>query len=734
VIIEDADLYNRVVNQPKEHVIGRLLCGRSSSEARTYNDCKYIFNGFSYWIGGGYVFSPKKDFNISGDQLRVKAIEVESDKQVLSTDYDYRKSNSALSSGATSYEPFGMLPPIISLPSGFTATEGVRMHYKAQAFKRYSPLIALAREVPAPGVMYENVTVRSSGTYNIPGSTSYQYEVFKEGMMGVSDLFSSENAVPGLSEGTIYSRIKTRGIALKDYTSRLGNLKRVITYDNNGNKLTENINRFLHDNLEGSFESNKNAYESSLATYQDQGTIHQSYVNARVVRQKDNSYHLLGMGSKRETYPTIPTGTTSINYKTGITVTSENLAFDSFSGEVTKTLNTDGYGNRFMAESRPAYTLYPAMGLKINNTTHKHMLTQEAASYVWKVNADNIAQGLVSASVQTWSNAIPFLSSDVLQTPASGASVWRKQASYSWMPVAPTNDGLTPPANPLVANAFIDFFTGDKTKDFYKVSWQKTAEVTLYNQYTAALEARDLNGNYASTKMGNKSSRVFATATLANYHEMAYSGAEEALSSGAFSGGVTVGAGSTVYATDAHTGVSSLSVPAVSNGFVYSSRYEAGKLQIGRAYRASVWVKGSGYAGARLYYKVGANTAVHSAAPEPTKQANGWYLLSFVIPAGFVSPITSPANGTTLEVGCQNTSGNTLYFDDFRVQPLQASMTAYVYDPFSGELTHILDNNNLFTRYEYDAAGRLVKTYRETFGHGVKPVSEHRYHYARKVN
>jgi YD repeat-containing protein len=66
---------------------------------------------------------------------------------------------------------------------------------------------------------------------------------------------------------------------------------------------------------------------------------------------------------------------------------------------------------------------------------------------------------------------------------------------------------------------------------------------------------------------------------------------------------------------------------------------------------------------------------------------------------------------------------------------LNAATTAYVYDPFSGELTHILDNSNLYTRFEYDAAGRLVRTYKEklntgSFANGEFKTNQYLYNYS----
>ena len=75
-----------------------------------------------------------------------------------------------------------------------------------------------------------------------------------------------------------------------------------------------------------------------------------------------------------------------------------------------------------------------------------------------------------------------------------------------------------------------------------------------------------------------------------------------------------------------------------------------------------------------------------------------------------------------------------LYFDDFRIHPIASTMTSYVYNKWD-ELEYILGTNNLATKFEYDAAGRLTKTYSEVIDFngegtgGFKKVSENDYHY-----
>ena len=90
-----------------------------------------------------------------------------------------------------------------------------------------------------------------------------------------------------------------------------------------------------------------------------------------------------------------------------------------------------------------------------------------------------------------------------------------------------------------------------------------------------------------------------------------------------------------------------------------------------------------------------------------------------------ISPYTTAVNGT-------------VYMDDFRIHPVSASVTSYVYNEWD-ELTHTLGANNLGMEYEYDGYGRLIKTYSEVADHGApgsggfKQTSDSEYRYKNSI-
>ncbi len=682
-----------------------------------------------------------------GGGIRTKEVSFITNTVAKSTNYSYQ--NNDLPSGVTSYEPGSYLPVKKqdidytngTVPNGSIATKQYALDYYASLPK----LLSLARILPAPGIMYEyvtvNETVKRSGEAELisPQKTIYQFEVLKPNMIDILTISSSSS-----SHYDAYFRsnfdVKTREVAIHDFSTRIGRLKRRTAYTTRAivrpdgseydadAKLNETVNHYLHDDLNNSsLSDNISGYATKMNQFNNIGMIQETTGDSRMVNKSSNGggygYDKLVIMSGRKSYPVVMTGTTTTDYKTNISITTENKQFDFLSGEVTSMLSTDGYGNRMLSESTPAYRKYPALGPKMGTNGNRNMLTQTAGAATFKVDAQGTKQGLIGATAQTWSTGVAIIGTTPTTPEARGSQgIWRPQSTYSWMPINTTADGLTPLSG---ANAYTDFFTGGAI-----APWKKTSEVTLYDIYSSALEATDINGKYVATKKGYDRSRVLVSGGPASYNEIAYTGLEDATTTGAqFSGGIDpVGpgflAGDASIVTDAarttgnvHTGIKSFKLNATKQGLSYS--VPAGAAQLNKTYRASVWTN---HSAAQLRCAVN-GTVTKTAVVNTQKQANGWYLLELVIP-----PLTTSQQ--SLRVYCYNNSTTTpVHYDDFRFQPIDAQTIAYVYDAQTGQLTHTLDNNNLYIRYEYDAAGRLTKTFRETFKYQAKLVNEVNYQY-----
>ncbi|MBO9620567.1 MAG: hypothetical protein J7539_16200, partial [Niabella sp.] len=485
------------------------------------------------------------------------------------------------------------------------------------------------------------------------------------------------------------------------------------------------VNHFLSDGLENLSDSLFFVeYRKRLLKFDDQGYTHErNYSSKRISKISTGDEALYSTFTSRETFPSIPLGSTVYNYINGTKAEAENVAFDFYSGMVTKALNVDADGNRFLNEQIPAYRVYSDMGMATTANKYKNMLTQTAASYSYKVDAGNSKLGLVSASVNTWGKDIDVLTPEYNITQQDGnhstGKVWRPKMTYAWSPTGTSPNGMT--AIGMFAN--FDWSSHDNP-NAQDPGWIKIGQLTLYDVFSHALEASDINDQFAATKMGYNQSKVMVTGGPARYTEIAYSGAEDNPSSGnIFNGDIKLASASVQSnLTYVHTGAKSVQL-INGTGFQYDAPIN--KLDNTRDYWASVWLKsGTGTASnAGVFYNNGSGQ-VNGTLSAPNSQ--GWQLATIQIPASAIS-------GSTLTIGCYNSGSGTVYFDDLRFHPLNAGVSAYVYDNFSGELTYILDNNNFYTKFEYDAVGRLVKTYRETIPDGVRPVNEYQYNYGREI-
>ncbi|HRO44820.1 MAG TPA: hypothetical protein PL085_18945, partial [Agriterribacter sp.] len=470
-----------------------------------------------------------------GGGIRVKSLKHTQNESDIMVSYSYNHpGNASISSGITSYEPSVMQNPMFPVfGNELDIPDEARKEYKRLLYKDNNELFVLGREIPPPGVIYEYVTVttsiKNSGetvARQVAGSTAYQFEVFRENM-----IYRNMTETPYTHNVITHGTIDSRNISIKKFLHGIGSTRRIIQYDKDGKKLSETVNHFLHDGLENDSPSQFfNHYKSRLSSYsyightydlRYQGLIQERFSEVKTVDEKGwtSDSQVKATLSAREDYPYVPLGQTVINYVNGIQTTSQTLGFDFYSGAPVKSVQTDGYGNRFMTETTPAYRKYSSMGLKVGTASNKNMLTQTAATTVYKVNASNTRLGIVSAGVEVWSNTVPSLDmagAQVVQSGGTNGNVWRLKSSYNWMPVNTTTDGLTTTGN------FSEF--NFATPGSSHANWKKTSENTLNDVYSKALEATDINDNYAATRLNHLSRKVELSGSPAKFYEIAFSG------------------------------------------------------------------------------------------------------------------------------------------------------------------------------------------------------------------
>lgn len=678
-----------------------------------------------YFIAGAIVI-PEPSINKFGGGCRVKELSIRDfGGHRLRTQYFYNKPGTDVSSGVTSYKPYNAIgihyPTEIDFFSGIFNDKGNYnnenpdeeskrdlIKYKTQFQKWLNDLdekiLAFGREAPAPGVVYEYVTTKSKyDEQDLDKYTIHRFQVFNEDMVSVE-----------VDDYGDYLKQK-RNVTIKNEAGDVGNLLSEVVYSTHDDMmLYEKKYGYLYDDEDKSFEapikSNK------------QGVVNQSFHKYITIKEYhwrgyEDPDHIIAeeyssvdkaVVTRKEERSNAITSVEEKNFKTGASSISENHKFDFFTGAVLKTITTDQYNNRYLTETIPAYTLksddddvYAGMGIKLFNPSNKGMLTQNAATYSYRLGASDVPVEVVSAEAQTWSKTTDVLSelgvglsSDLRQK-----EIWRKKANYYWKG---DDRDLNPDGHYPVAN-FQEFNFKELTLNTSQ--WQKSDEIRLYDVESHALEADDINGNFAATKMDARHMRVYATALNSHYNEFAFSGAEDEPLNNIFGGGIKQLNGAIVTKLDAddllttHTGNKAIELNVTgAKTFQYSFSPE-----LNQKYHASVWANSQD---GRLFYDAG--NGAQEVQPSEVKKAGSWYLIS--------ADITDVATGATLEIWCETVGGIT-NFDDFRVHPLDAAMTSYVYNQW-GELSHILDNNNLYTEYRYDEMGRLKETFKERLNVG----------------
>lgn len=761
VVITSEDLKNRLIGDKTVKEKSYLRYKGDCSASDKVRNVSYYSNEFpDHFYGGFLSFDNEKRI---GGGLRISGLSIKSDLITLMTKYQYEDGN-------TSYLPFGLIPPKV----GRTALVNSQLQLKfikENSYYMYSDIFKNSREIPPPGVLYGKVTTQGYvNEEKVPNYETYEFETFKAGMVDYNIEWDEDQDVTQKGweyNTTQYKRQKTRRVSKKDFTSRVGQLKRMTVYSQNDQKLSETINHFLHDDLvyptdpsdREYFDVNQNTYTSLVASkFNNQGVIEETFADGRMIKDVDQ-FEMLGIVSKHEHYPSIMTGSTTKNYKTGISTTSRNLGFDFYSGQVSKMYNEDGYGNKYVSKSVPAYRFYPDMA-------NKNMLIQEGASYSYLMNNSFDPQsyvynqpikgnsiGLVASSAQSWNSQLPFVngngynenegySSSLLRqsntiflldvvdgsvvlpskaffryeneivelevlgwsgsryyvnpidldvnigTNLSGAvtftkPIWRKHESFSY---------ISKDSDNILSDGIVDKLSFEELPLGVAISesdgWQKNSEITLYDINSHALEAMDINENYAATKFDSNNERVVATVANARYDEFYYFG---------FNGNVIEDV--------KHTG---MGAEEITNAEDYQDEFVVPD----GSYRASIWVNSSNIENFAVNLVVNGNQ--HPGIISEDRKAGDWYLVEW----NFVK-----STGEYIELEAANSVATSAYLDDLRIHPIDATMTSYAYNEW-GELSDILDANNLFTHYKYDPMGRLKSVTRETFSHGAVKTSE----------
>ncbi|WP_442845063.1 hypothetical protein [Leeuwenhoekiella sp. H156] len=626
----------------------------------------------------------------TGGGLRVKQLKTTDGATTYKTTYDYTNPFTGKSSGITSYAP----------------VDGVKF-------------VPYQSEIPGPGVMYEYVTMKTSGANeeDYTSETRYRHHVLKP----VFNIFNPEIEMEALDAdadtedrifwaevednisgftGTASHKIQAKKIDIHVNTALLGQIKSVENFNSLGQLMMRTENEYVNGEiLTGNKIVNGTNYGElnkgiTKETFNSMKTVFETNEKGTSIT---NTKRLLSISSKT-LYNNMLRKTRV--YSGGVETSQEFKDVDPWLGSFRKTITKLSDGTQLTSEKIPAYTKYPAMGSKVLNSSNANMLSQEALSIT--TATINGADRTLNASLTSWKNNWNYSNLDYTAFDSNaGPGIWRKQSQYIWKDAVDPEHGNY--ISTITANQD-NFNWSTNTPSSSK--WQKVSEITRYNHWSSPLEVRDINGNFASTFMVDKDSKVGAVVNSRASASYADNAEYASSSSASF---LLKNQVNPLRDNKAHTGLYSYKTQ--SNGeTVYSLSTSSGSSQtdLSKAlqpgtYKISFWHKPS--IGLTSNPSLLPQVIFNGNQIQPSEQvdASCWRLLNYYIEVGV---------NQTVSVQVKQSGSGTINFDDFRFHPAESTMTSYVYDQL-GYLTHINGGTNMSTAYVYDDAGNLKAIYNE---------------------
>ncbi|MEO0777468.1 MAG: hypothetical protein AAF146_12945, partial [Bacteroidota bacterium] len=656
---------------------------------------------------------------VFGGGIRVQQIQVlnGNDEVQYSQEYHYEKSvqGNGYSSGVTALEP-----PALEVDKGALLFEW--------GDARNTSIGGVG-----PGVTYSDVMVlEKAKDGSFVSKTKYQFETYDEAthlQVNNTEYPQTNGARTFINQVLDKTNYLGRPLAVESYNSQ-GLLESKKTYEYydvppNRQGITKEVVHSIRSRTRAF--GNSNCWVDGYAAY---------------------NYEILGISAEpykaliteKHSYPSVLKKV--ITESNGYQNSTDYVVFDFFTGENTTRIDTDANGRRLKTIRWLAASKYPAMGSKVDDEEHHHMLVQSTYTQVSEINQNGYELGLLSASINTWEE--DWLYRERLgdfytnaQTPV-GEEVFRPKANYVWEGNTQRPDG-TSSDYPAPVDQNFDWVTNTPQNGS---SWLRLNRIDRYDHHSQALERMDVNDNYAATKLGYDETLVLATCGHSRYTEFYYSGAEDPIgSTGHYGGEVRNLNGITnTDSTFAHTGSNSTQVPPNKYGFIINPSVDS-DLRRDKHYRAQVWLYDNGNLASKKLFAHYSDMNGNILGPTVNAyrevkgdayilRAGNWVRLDLDVEIEASIPV-----GRRLTVGVTNlaASPSDAYFDDFRFAPLDAAVTSYVYDPETDELRFVLDAENIFTEYQYDALGRLEKVYQETTENptGRRLVSKHQINYAR---
>ncbi|MEM6342942.1 MAG: hypothetical protein AAF927_03645 [Bacteroidota bacterium] len=275
--------------------------------------------------------------------------------------------------------------------------------------------------------------------------------------------------------------------------------------------------------------------------------------------------------------------------------------------------------------------------------------------------------------------------------------------------------------------------------------WLKLNETTVYSPHGQALEEKNIRNIYSAAKYGYNHQIPYLIAQNSNYNAVYFESFENVYPNSRLEEFIPVG--SHTISDTAHSGKKSLRLkvmdfnvqqPAFTSIFGFKSFVITNQIK-SQGIRAQVWVrcKTPDFSTIDKFYLPLVGAGVSPPTFEPVARVGEWQLYEAIVaPSQFsnnnVGDLVSPqlyfiyknfpviytANGKVLK--------DEIWIDDLRMQPFDAQMNCYVYDPTTYRLLTSFDDQHFGLFYQYNAEGKLIRKIVET-ERGMKTVQETQY-------
>jgi hypothetical protein len=297
--------------------------------------------------------------------------------------------------------------------------------------------------------------------------------------------------------------------------------------------------------------------------------------------------------------------------------------------------------------------------------------------------------------------------------PSAQVGKWRPSATYSFRRNQIAND-----MNFNSGKFSLARFNWQLPESNERVGWVKTNQVTRYTQDGDPVEEVNPLDIYSTAKLGYNNSVPYLVARNADYNQVLFESFESIYAS-LFEDRVPNA--SKRYVGTAHSGNCSYNL---------SSAFETRYFKMDNAIRTrglmvKVWVKGTSLDGnLKLELRNSSSSLITNKIFAKLTTLGEWSLWQVRIePNSF-----SLTNNSSFKISIKRatSSPDLTLVDDVRIQPIDAEMTCYVYDPKTYRLLTLFDDQHFGLFYQYNAEGKLIRKMIET-ERGVKTVQETQY-------